>query len=77
MVEIEHVESFLVDLPTIRSHVLAMATMHSQTLCMVRLHCSDGIIGIGEATTIGGLAYGPESPESIQLNIETYLGPLL
>ncbi|MGV7123343.1 muconate/chloromuconate family cycloisomerase [Sphingopyxis sp. 550A] len=77
MVEIEHIESFLVDLPTIRSHVLAMATMHSQTLCLVRLHCSDGIVGIGEATTIGGLSYGPESPESIQLTIETYLAPLL
>jgi len=77
MVEIEHIESFLVDLPTIRSHVLAMATMHSQTLCLVRLHCSDGIVGIGEATTISGLSYGPESPESIQLTIETYLAPLL
>jgi len=54
-----------------------MATMHSQTLCLVRLHCSDGIVGIGEATTISGLSYGPESPESIQLTIETYLAPLL
>lgn len=77
MVEITHIETILVDLPTIRSHVLAMATMHSQTLCLVRLHCADGIVGIGEATTIGGLSYGPESPESIQLTIETYLAPLL
>jgi hypothetical protein len=26
----------------------------------------DGICGIGEATTIGGLSYGVESPEAIQ-----------
>ncbi|WDA35444.1 muconate cycloisomerase family protein [Sphingobium sp. YC-XJ3] len=77
MVEIERIEAFLVDLPTIRSHVLAMATMHSQTLCLVRLYCSDGIVGIGEATTIGGLSYGPESPEGIKLAIDTYFAPLL
>jgi muconate cycloisomerase len=56
------IETIILDLPTIRPHVLAMATMHSQTICLVRITCSDGIIGIGEATTIGGLAYGPESP---------------
>ena len=65
------------DVPTIRPHVLAMATMYRQTLCIVRLYCADGIVGIGEATTIGGLAYGPESPESIKLTIDTYFAPVL
>jgi muconate cycloisomerase len=46
-------------------------------LCIVRLHCSDGTVGIGEATTIGGLAYGDESPEGIKLAIDTYFAPLL
>jgi muconate cycloisomerase len=32
---------------------------------VVRIHCSDGIVGIGEGTTIGGLSYGDESPESM------------
>ena len=71
------IETFLVDLPTVRPHVLAMATMQRQTLCLVRIQCSDDIVGIGEATTIGGLAYGPESPESIKLTIDTYMAPLL
>lgn len=71
------IETILLDLPTIRPHVLAMATMHAQTICLVRLTCSDGIVGLGEATTIGGLAYGPEAPETIKTAIDTYFAPLL
>ena len=67
----------LVDVPTIRPHKLAMAVMHCQVLCLVKVTCSDGVVGWGEGTTIGGLAYGPESPESIKVNIDTYLAPLL
>ncbi|HZU62149.1 MAG TPA: muconate/chloromuconate family cycloisomerase [Novosphingobium sp.] len=77
MADIRKIETILVDLPTIRPHVLAMATMHRQTLCLVRVHCADGIVGLGEATTIGGLAYGPESPETIKTAIDTYFAPLL
>jgi muconate cycloisomerase len=77
MAKITRIETILVDLPTIRPHVLAMATMHRQTLCLLRLHCSDGIVGLGEATTIGGLAYGPEAPETIKTAIDTYFAPLL
>jgi muconate cycloisomerase len=77
MARIERIETFIVDVPTIRPHVLAMATMSRQTLCMIRLYCSDGIIGVGEATTIGGLAYGPESPESIKLTLDLYCAPAL
>jgi len=33
---------------------------------------------LGNATTIGVvLAYGPESPESVKLTIDTYFKPLL
>jgi muconate cycloisomerase len=74
---VDRIETFLVDVPTIRPHVLAMATMHRQTLCLVRIYCSDGIVGLGEATTIGGLSYGPESPESIKLSIDTYFTPVM
>lgn len=76
-ITITAIETILVDVPTIRPHILAMATMRCQTLCLIRLTCSDGIVGIGEATTIGGLAYGPESPEGIKLTIDTYLAPML
>lgn len=76
-VSIQQVETFLIDLPTIRPHQLAMTTMRHQTLMIVRLHMSDGIVGIGEGTTIGGLAYGPESPEGMKLAIDTYVAPIL
>ena len=75
--KIEQVETFLVDLPTIRPHQLVMTTMSSQTLMVVRIRCSDGIVGIGEGTTIGGLAYGAESPEGMKLAIATYFAPHL
>ena len=75
--QITSVETVLVDLPTIRAHQLAMATMQQQTLVVFRLRSSDGIEGIGEATTIGGLSYGEESPEGIKLTIDTYLAPAL
>ncbi|RTR06499.1 muconate cycloisomerase family protein [Halomonas nitroreducens] len=74
---IESIETLLVDLPTIRPHKLSMTTMAGQTMVIVRMRHSDGVEGLGEGTTIGGLAYGPESPESIKCNIDAYLAPLL
>jgi muconate cycloisomerase len=74
---IQHIETFLVDVPTIRPHKLSVATMNTQTLVLVRVRCADGIAGWGEATTIGGLNYGEESPESIKANIDTHIAPLL
>jgi muconate cycloisomerase len=74
---IESVSAIIVDLPTIRPHRLAMHTLQQQTLVVIRLRCADGIEGLGESTTIGGLAYGNESPESIKQNIDSHLAPLL
>ena len=74
---VERVETLLLDLPTIRPHQLSMATMNGQTLMLVRLYCSDGTVGVGEGTTIGGLAYGAESPEGMKLAVDTYFAPLL
>lgn len=71
------VETLLVDVPTIRPHRLSVATMNHQTLVLVRVETSDGLVGWGEGTTIGGLAYGEESPESIKVNIDTYIAPML
>lgn len=76
-VQLQSLETILVDLPTVRPHVLSMATMHRQTILLVRIVCSDGTTGIGEATTIGGLSYGDESPEGMKLAIDTYIAPLL
>jgi muconate cycloisomerase len=74
---IQHIETFLLDVPTVRPHKLSVATMNVQTLVLVRVRCADGIAGWGEATTIGGLNYGEESPESIKVNIDTHIAPLL
>ncbi|WP_213957652.1 MULTISPECIES: muconate/chloromuconate family cycloisomerase [unclassified Variovorax] len=74
---IHSIEAILVDLPTIRAHKLAMTTMMRQTLVIVRIACSDDVAGIGETTTIGGLAYGDQSPESIKSAIDNYIAPLL
>ncbi|MCL6238839.1 muconate/chloromuconate family cycloisomerase [Acinetobacter sp. ANC 5033] len=71
------IETLLIDIPTIRPHKMAVATMQTQTLVLIKIETQDGLIGWGEATTIGGLGYGEESPESIKTNIETYFSPLL
>ncbi|MBD7940430.1 muconate cycloisomerase [Brevundimonas sp. Sa3CVA3] len=74
---IDAFETCLVDLPTIRPHVLSVATMREQAMVLVTLRCSDGTAGVGEATTIGGLSYGEESPEGMKLALDTYFAPLL
>src|SRR5690606_38522491 len=71
------VETLLLEIPTIRPHKMAVATMQTQTLVLVKITTEDGYVGWGEATTIGGLGYGDESPESIKVNIDTYFTPLL
>uniref|UniRef100_UPI002AC3419D enolase C-terminal domain-like protein n=1 Tax=Paraburkholderia bannensis TaxID=765414 RepID=UPI002AC3419D len=75
--KIERIETRLVDLPTIRPHKLSVATMYGQTLMLVKVYCSDGTVGIGEGTTIAGMAYGPESPEAMKVAIDTYLAPAM
>jgi muconate cycloisomerase len=74
---VERVETLLIDLPTIRPHKLSVATIDGQTLMLVKVHCSDGIVGIGERTTIGGLAYGAESPEGMKLAVDTYFASIM
>jgi muconate cycloisomerase len=54
-----------------------MTTMQQQTMVIICLRSSDGIEGIGEAATVGGLSYGEESPEGIKLNIDCYLAQAL
>jgi muconate cycloisomerase len=75
--KISQIETFILDIPTIRGHVLSMATMRTQSAVLVVARFADGSEGIGEGTTIGGLSYGPESPESIKSAIDTYIAPAL
>ena len=77
MAMLDRIDTFIVEVPTIRPHVLAMATMQSQAMVIVQLTDTDGVEGVGEGTTIGGLSYGAESPESIKSAIDTYIVPIL
>ncbi|MDH4414273.1 MAG: muconate/chloromuconate family cycloisomerase [Rhizobium sp.] len=74
---IVEIETIILDLPTIRPHSLSMVTMSGQSMTIVCVRCADGFEGIGEGTTIGGLSYGPESPEGMKLTIDQYIAPLL
>ena len=74
---ITEVSTHILDIPTIRPHKLSVSVMEHQSMVLVRVRTADGIEGIGEATTIGGLNYGGESPESIKENIDHYFTPLL
>lgn len=74
---IKDINCLIVDIPTIRPHKMSVSTMGAQSMVIVRILSSDGVEGIGEATTIGGLNYGGESPESIKTNIDSYFKPLL
>ncbi|GLS42713.1 hypothetical protein [Methylobacterium brachythecii] len=77
MSTIVQVETFIRNVPTIRRHVPAMATMHHPSIVLVRTRDADGIEGLGDGTTIGGLSYDEESPEGIKLAIDTYITPIL
>jgi muconate cycloisomerase len=76
-ITIKAIETYVVDLPTIRPHKLSMAVMQTQTMVIVRIICSDDIEGYGESTTIGGLTYGPEYPLGMKYTIDNYIAALL
>ena len=77
MNRIDHIETFIIEVPTVRGHVLSVATMMTQAVVLVHVRFSDGSEGWGEGASIGGLSYGPESVESIKLAIDTYIAPVL
>ncbi|MFC3051994.1 muconate/chloromuconate family cycloisomerase [Kordiimonas pumila] len=74
---IERVETHILRIPTIRAHKLSVATMQEQRLVIVKITTAGGVVGYGEATTIGGLSYTDESPDSIQLTIDLYFADLI
>lgn len=77
MTKIDRIETSIIDLPTIRGHVLSMTTMTVQSIVLVTIRYDDGSVGHGEGTSIGGMSYGAESPESIRTAIDTYIAPAL
>lgn len=74
---ISAIETEIVDIPTVRKHLLSSLSIQNQTFVIVRTFLSDGTMGIGEGTTLGGPVWSEESPESIQITIDKYFRPYL
>ena len=71
------IESTIVDVPTVRRHKLSSLSVTAQSYVIVQLRLASGIVGIGEAATLGGPRWSEESVESIKANIDAYLAPVL
>ena len=65
----------IVDVPTVRKHKLSNTSVSAQSYVIVQLRLSNGVVGIGEAATLGGPRWSEESVESIKSTIDTYLAP--
>lgn len=74
--KIERIETILLDVPVKRAHKLAFATVTEQNYVLVFVYAG-GLIGVGEAATIGGPRWGDESTEGIKATIDTYIAPVL
>jgi muconate cycloisomerase len=75
--KLHSIETVLVDIPTTRVHKLSFGSVTAQNYVIVRARSDDGVVGLGEASTIGGPAWAEESTETIQTIIDTYLTPHL
>jgi muconate cycloisomerase len=74
---ISEIKSTIVDVPTVRKHKLSSLSVTAQSYVIVELRLGNGVIGIGEAATLGGPRWSEESVESIKAAIDTYLAPAL
>lgn len=74
---IERVEAIPARIPTIRPHHLSFVTVQAMDVVIVRVTAGGGVVGLGEAATIGGPRWGEESPEGIAATIENYLAEAL
>ena len=74
---ISEIKSTIVDVPTVRKHKLSSLSVTAQSYVIVELRLRNGVIGIGEAATLGGPRWSEESVESIKATIDTYLAPAL
>ncbi|MCA1300469.1 muconate/chloromuconate family cycloisomerase [Stappia indica] len=74
---IVRVETRAVNAPTIRAHKLSNTEISHKAIILVRVILSDGSIGYGEGSTLGGPRWAEESPESIRASIDRYLAPAI
>nr|WP_294524348.1 muconate cycloisomerase family protein [uncultured Rhodopila sp.] len=74
---ISEIKSTIVDVPTVRKHKLSSLSVTAQSYVIVELRLGNGVIGIGEAATLGGPRWSEECVEGIKATIDTYLAPAL
>jgi len=72
---ISAIKSTIVDVPTVRQHKLSSLSVTAQSYVIVELRLGNGVIGIGEAATLGGPRWSEECVEGIKATIDTYLAP--
>lgn len=75
--QIDRVETILLDVPLRRTHRFARVGMDTQPVLLVFLRTAGGITGVGEGVVPGGPWWGGESVETMQLVIERYMAPIL
>jgi muconate cycloisomerase len=71
------VQTTIVDVPTVRRHQLSQTSVTAQSYVIVEVRLANGVVGIGEAATLGGPRWSEESVEAIKANIDAYLAPAL
>jgi muconate cycloisomerase len=71
------ITSTIVDVPTVRQHKLSQTSVTAQSYVIVQLRLANGVVGIGEAATLGGPRWAEESVEAIKANIDAYIAPAL
>ncbi|MCZ6770921.1 MAG: muconate cycloisomerase family protein [Proteobacteria bacterium] len=76
-IRIEAVDTVIIDLPLRRKQRFSVLGTSDQSIVIILIRSSDGAVGIGEATPPCGPWWGGESVESIKVQIDTYLAPLL
>ena len=72
---VRSVSATILKIPTIRAHKLFTTEVNYQGVVFVQVRLENGVIGIGEASTLGGPRWAEESVESIKSVIEFYLTP--
>ena len=72
---VRSVSATILRLPTIRAHKLSNAMVSYQDIVLVKVLLDNGIVGIGEAATLGGPRWAEESVESIKSIIDLHLAP--
>lgn len=75
--KIQNIDTTIIDIPTVRKHKLSGHSISKQSYVLVEVRLENGVIGYGEAATLGGASWSEESVESIKSVIDVYMQPLL